>query len=207
MKQILYLLIFSVLFYYVCFCGCSNYENFATKSKSSAKKYKCKYCDQTFKTQKEANNHMKNDCESRPYKSKEEKLKAFGGTGGQPFNFKCTPKKTYSDDNNYIVRFTGQSGSEMDAIRAYCTDGTSSTKYGGNDGNEFDTTEISDGLNSIKGRAGSRVDQLNINEIEYGGNGGNEFDVSCKSGKIIGIYGRAGSRLDNFGVICDNNIE
>jgi len=215
MKQYYYYLLFAIVIYFLLFakCNCDDnlffFENFASKTKPKPKKktYPCKYCGEIFESKIILNKHEKEECDIRPYKPKIEKLKSYGGDGGNDFTFTCPSQKTYDDDSIYINKITGKSGTEVDSIQVYCSNGSTSKKFGGDGGNEFDSGEIDDGLTYIEGRSGGRIDKLKVNDKEFGGNGGNEFNLSCTKGKIVGIYGKSGARLDKLGIVCDNNIE
>ncbi|MFN9619325.1 MAG: jacalin-like lectin [Synechococcaceae cyanobacterium] len=137
----------------------------------------------------------------------------WGGDGGNPFN--DINIHTYIQNRTRILSVGLRSGSRIDQLRTTYTSATSSEpiamNHGSRDGgSDRGTIDLIEGMfvSSISGRAGSRVDQLQISSgglsIAGGGSGGSPFAPwSPPDGAIVlGFRGRSGSELDQIGVVC-----
>lgn len=126
---------------------------------------------------------------------------SYGGSGGQPFTFNCP-------SGAYITRFDGRSGDRLDAIKATCSDGSSSIPFGGNGGSPY-TIANPAGFSGLGVRSGDRIDALTLTgqsgPVTVGGNGGSAAMFDCSGGRINGISGRSGSEVDALSFKCDNS--
>jgi len=214
----LYLLLFIILFYYLCNCCEHNIEDFKGCYRNSSNTLKCKYepqgCDYYTCTKSSMVSHMKkcfyryavkhniktaygnndnNNVNNANYGS-------YGGYNGGYFEFTCD-----DDGKSYINKMTINAGSRIDGLNVTCTNGKTK-KVGGNGGKPYNIQD-SNGYNKIIVRSGDEIDSLKIGNDSYGGNGGGgPYTLGCTTGnKITGIYGRSGARLDNLGIMCSNN--
>lgn len=141
-----------------------------------------------------------------------------GGSGG-------TCENLYLSDTDCIKQIDIRAGSRIDGLTFILTDGTSH-QYGGNGGDRYSYSLGSTCLMGAKGRAGSRIDQIEtfygkvvtsaptplITATDYlGGNGGTEFrdnipdeDAAEFRWYLWKVVVRSGSKIDAIKGILKN---
>lgn len=140
-----------------------------------------------------------------------EKMPAFGGNGGSPFEFK------FDSTTMGAVKFVLRHGAGIDNLQIVLGDGVRNLvtpAQGGNGGGPAEwVVPAGQYVQQVEYRSGDRVDSLTfvtnkgVKSPYFGGGGGSYHLETFPDGyRIIGFYGRSGSRLDQVGFILAKTI-
>lgn len=156
-----------------------------------------------------SNNNTMPTNESRAAMPGEVELGPVGRMGGSPYEHGCT--------SDFVSGFRISSGSGIDAMGLRCQSGVT-TALMGRWRNVVETRYCASGsvVVGVRGRAGSRLDQLQVicaptsnlgvhTDLDpKGGDGGQPFESLCPAGKAVRrIRARSGSQIDSLQLVCD----
>lgn len=129
---------------------------------------------------------------------------SWGGNGGSPFNYNpstchriyAVAIKAGSRVDRLVVWYKSKNGTIYVGLDEGGNGGTYYFQLFSSDGSEF--------IRKVAGRAGSRIDRLSIytnkKSFSYGGNGGTYFAFQPPYGtRIRGFHGRSGNEINRIG--------